>query len=176
VTVPPDVGNSISVRPAERADLLAVLRIERESFPRSWPYEAFQRFVDEPGFLVAVDDAVERRVEGSDDEGLVESPVVGYVVADVVRSRGRPIGHVKNLAVHPDRRGEGIGSTLLERSLSILDLADTVKLEVRASNDGARSLYRRFGFEEFRRVESYYDNGEDAVVMIRDTDGPASGR
>jgi ribosomal-protein-alanine N-acetyltransferase len=172
VTVPPDAETTAEVRPAERADLLAVLRIERQSFPQPWPYEAFQRFLDTPGFLVAVDDA-NRPLSGNadDDENpLVQSPVVGYVVADVVRSRGQPIGHIKNLAVHPDRRGAGFGSALLERALEVLSVTETVKLEVRASNDGARSLYRRFGFERFRRVEGYYRNGEDALVMIREGD------
>lgn len=174
MTVPPDEESAVEIRPAERADLLAVLRIERGSFPQPWPYEAFQRYLDSPGFLVAVDDANRRQIgdDIGDEDPVVESPVVGYVVADLVRSRGQPIGHIKNLAVHPDRRGEGVGSALLERALEVLSVTDTVKLEVRASNDGARSLYRRFGFEQFRRVEGYYRNGEDALVMIRDREWP----
>jgi ribosomal-protein-alanine N-acetyltransferase len=39
-------------------------------------------------------------------------------------------------------------------------------LEVRASNDGAREMYRRFGFEETGRRPRYYrDNAEDAILM-----------
>lgn len=149
------------VRQAERADLLAVLRIERASFPTPWPYEAFGAYVGEPGFLVAVGQEA--------DDPLHPGPVVGFVVTDVVRTYGRPLGHVKNLAVHPDRRGRGVGSALLAQSLSVMSEAESVKLEVRESNDGARGLYRRFGFEPLRRVEGYYDDGEDAVVMIRET-------
>lgn len=145
------------IRPAERADLLAVIRIERASFPSPWPYEAFDGFLGNPRFLVALDD-----VDGGN------GPVVGFLVADVVRTYGRPIGHVKNLAVHPDRRGEGVGSALLSRALSVMDDVSTVKLEVRESNDAAKRLYRRFGFEPLRRVPEYYDNDEDAVVMIRE--------
>jgi ribosomal-protein-alanine N-acetyltransferase len=41
-----------------------------------------------------------------------------------------------------------------------------VTLEVRRSNDAARALYRKFGFEEQGVRQHYYsDNGEDAVVM-----------
>ena len=161
MTTTPEEAPPVRVRQAERADLLAVLRIERASFPTPWPYEAFGAYLGEPGFLVAVGPAsVDPPRPG---------PVVGYVVTDVIRTYGRPLGHVKNLAVHPDRRGEGVGSALLAESLAVMAEAESVKLEVRESNDGARSLYRRFGFESLRRVEGYYEDGEDAVVMIRET-------
>ncbi|ELY83380.1 ribosomal protein S18-alanine N-acetyltransferase [Natrinema pallidum] len=149
----PDVGDEVTVRPAERADLLAVVRIENESFPQPWPYDAFERFLGEPAFLVAETDGV----------------IAGYVVADVTQQIGRALGHVKDIAVHPDYRGDGIGSTLLSRSLGVLAAhgAGTVKLEVRRSNDGAKQLYREFDFDPLRRVPEYYANGEDAIVMIR---------
>lgn len=156
MTLPASGPNGIeglSIRPAERADLLAVVRIENASFPQPWPYDAFDRFLGEPGFLVATRDGA----------------VVGYVVADVTPNFGRDLGHVKDIAVHPDHRGSGIGSALLARSIAVLGGhgADTVKLEVRESNDGAKRLYREFGFEPLRRVPNYYDNGEDAIVMLR---------
>ncbi|WP_247003046.1 ribosomal protein S18-alanine N-acetyltransferase [Halosolutus gelatinilyticus] len=148
-----DDAGEVSIRPAERVDLLAVVRIETASFPQPWPYEAFEGFLGDPGFLVAIEDGA----------------VAGYVVADVTTTYGRHLGHIKDIAVHPDRRGAGIGSTLLSRSLSVLAArgADTVKLEVRESNDGAKRLYREFGFEPLRRVPGYYDGKEDAIVMIR---------
>jgi ribosomal-protein-alanine N-acetyltransferase len=135
------------------------MRIERASFPSPWPYDAFQRYLDRPGFLVAVD-----------HDRTEEDPVVGFVVSDVIKNYGRALGHVKDVAVHPDRRGEGIGSTLLENALSVMAHAKTVKLEVRESNDDARSLYREFDFESLRRVPRYYDDGEDAIVMVREND------
>lgn len=163
------------VRRAERADLLAIYRIEKASFPQPWPYEVFDRFLDEPGFLVAEADG----------------GVVGFVVADVVPNHGRAFGHVKDLAVHPERRGEGWGRRLLAHALTRLAEGDatTVKLEVREGNEPARNLYGDFGFQTLRRVHNYYDDGTDAFVMVRDlddwgrrdrdygaTDGDASGR
>ena len=144
----------LAIRRAERADLLAVVRIEGASFPQPWPYDAFERFLDEPGFLVAVDR---------------DGRIGGFVVADVTPTHGRQIGHVKDLAVHPDRRGAGVGSALLTHALASLAAqgGDTVRLEVRESNETARRLYRRFGFEDVRRVPGYYDDGEDAIVMLR---------
>jgi ribosomal-protein-alanine N-acetyltransferase len=159
-TVPDEDG--LHVRPAERADLVSVVRIERASFPQPWPYDAFTRYLDRAGFLVAVDPSVDPGVGDGSTGG-----VVGYVVADRVRDHGRALGHVKDIAVHPDRRGEGVGSTLLSAALSVLDPA-AVKLEVRESNDTARSLYGRYGFRPVKRMPRYYDDGEDAIVMLRD--------
>jgi len=42
-----------TIRPVERADLLAVVRIERTCFSDPWPYDAFERLLEEPAFLVA---------------------------------------------------------------------------------------------------------------------------
>lgn len=145
-------GPEVAVRRADRADLLAVYRIEKASFPQPWPYAAFERFLGAPGFLVAEDG----------DE------VVGYVVGIVVRDDGRPVGHVKDVAVHPDRRGEGIAKGLMERVLTSFATrgVGTVRLEVRTGNEVARGLYRQFGFERAGEVAEYYPDGEDAVVMI----------
>jgi ribosomal-protein-alanine N-acetyltransferase len=142
------------VRQAVTADLLSVYRIEKASFPQPWPFSAFERYVGEAGFLVAD----------------VPEGVAGYVVSDAVPNHGRPIGHVKDIAVHPDRRGEGLGSQLLGRALGVLDAegVDSVKLEVRESNDRAMALYRDFGFSHRRTIPRYYDNGEDALVMVVD--------
>ncbi|WP_254864561.1 ribosomal protein S18-alanine N-acetyltransferase [Halovivax gelatinilyticus] len=147
--------DGVTIRRAERADVLAVVHIESASFDEPWPANAFEAFLGEPGFVVAVDP---------------DGPIVGYAVADVTATHGGPLGHLKDIAVHPDRRGEGIATALLERVLFVLYRggAGTVKLEVRESNEPAISLYRRFGFESLRRTEGYYADGEDAIVMIRD--------
>ncbi|MFC4248550.1 ribosomal protein S18-alanine N-acetyltransferase [Natribaculum luteum] len=153
MTVSAPEGDDVVVRQAERADLLAILRIEKASFPQPWPYDAFEGFLGERGFLVAIED----------------DQVVGYVVSDVTPNHGRDIGHVKDIAVHPERRGDGVGSALLAHSLSVLAAqgATSVKLEVREGNAGARRLYRDFGFEGLRRIPGYYDDGEDAIIMVR---------
>ena len=145
-------AEGIRVRRAEEADLLAIHSIEEQSFPAPWPYRVFERFVGDPGFLVAVDGG----------------RVVGFVVADVVPDNSRPVGHVKDLAVHPSRRGQGVGTTLLARSLMVLagSGVTSVKLEVRESNENARALYHQFGFEPVHRISDYYEDNEDAVVLV----------
>ncbi|MDZ7731648.1 MAG: ribosomal protein S18-alanine N-acetyltransferase [Natrialbaceae archaeon] len=142
----------ISIRPVSRADLLEIVKIERASFPQPWPYRAFETYLDEPAFLVA------------DSNG----EIVGYIVADVTRQYGRPVGHVKDIAVRDEVRRSGIGAALLERAMNILDShgAGAVMLEVRPSNEAARRLYHSYGFERDHRVDGYYDD-EDAIVLVR---------
>ena len=157
----------VTIRRADRADLLAVVRIERACFSDPWPHDAFERLLDEPAFLVAERDGV----------------VAGFVVADRTPNHGRDIGHVKDLAVHPDARGEGIGRTLLRSALARLRATGVavVRLEVREGNDPARSLYADEGFEPVRRVGGYYRDGEDALVLVvdlaewADGEGPSGG-
>ena len=157
IRAPEEADDSPSIRPAERADLLAVLSIENASFAQPWPYDAFDRLLGEPGFLVA-----ERN-----------GRIAGYVVSNVTPTAARRLGHIKDIAVHPDHRGEGIGSALLSRAIAVLTAhgADTVKLEVRRSNEGAKRLYREFDFEPLRLVPGYYADDEDAIVMVRKLEG-----
>lgn len=151
-TSPLSENDGLTVRQAVRADLLSVYRIEKQSFPNPWPFSAFERFLDEPGFLVAIDDDL----------------IVGYVVADVIPNHGRPVGHIKDLAVRPNHREQGVGATLMARALMVLAQSNvsSVKLEVRRDNEAARALYREFGFEPVHVVSDYYENGEDAVVLV----------
>ena len=199
----PRLGSTpaVTVRPADRADLLDVLRIERNSFSDPWPYAAFESVLDAPAFLVA-EGEVERsetskeragakrhasreaeRSEASEGASGESRPasregvdgddtLLGYVVGDVMPNHGRDIGHVKDLAVRPDARGQGVGRRLLREALFGLALAGAavVKLEVREGNDAARSLYREEGFEPTRRVPRYYGDGEDALILVVDVE------
>ncbi|WP_135663630.1 ribosomal protein S18-alanine N-acetyltransferase [Halorhabdus rudnickae] len=158
-TVVPGEATVPFIRPATRSDLLAVADIERQSFPQPWSVAAFERFLDAPAFLVAI----------SRGNAPSDGTVVGYVVADSVPNHGEALGHVKDLAVHPEQRRRGIGRQLLERAVCTLRSTGvgSIKLEVRESNEGAKRLYRQAGFVHRRTVPRYYDDGEDALVMLR---------
>lgn len=84
-----------------------------------------------------------------------DDDVVGFVlfdqqVGDYEQDADR--GLVRYIYVRPSHRGEGIGSALLERAETRLfeGGADTVALEVLATNDAARRFYRRHGYEPHR--------------------------
>jgi len=152
-TAVPEDHPGIRVRQAERPDLLAVYRIETGSFPQPWPFGAFEQYLGEPGFLVATDDAV-----------------LGYIVGDRVMNRRMAVGHIKNLAVHEEYRGQGVGRALLGRGIDVLTEqgVEALKLEVRAENERALELYHSCGFEHRATIEGYYEDGEDALLLVCD--------
>lgn len=141
------------IRPVNVDDLLDITRLERECFDEPWSFTAFESHVDAVGFLVAI----------------VDGRLVGYVVGSVHAGFPGPYGHIKDLAVHPAYRRRGIAKYLLTESLDRLAThgAGRAILEVRASNDAAKSLYRSVDFQPTRRRPGYYADGETAVVMAR---------
>jgi len=136
-----------------RKDLLGeIYKIELESFSEPYPFHLFTAMANEmpETFLVAIS----------------RSKVVGYVLTSLSGDSAR----ILSIAVRSDCRREGIGSKLM---VGILDLLRRkgirrVELEVRVSNHVARMFYEVFGFQEVTLVRSYYEDGEDAVKMMRD--------
>ena len=61
---------------------------------------------------------------------------------------GRPTVNIHDFAVHPDSQNQGVGRVLLDEVEARARLRGCCKmtLEVHDTNDGAKRLYRRFGF------------------------------
>ena len=136
------------------SDLDGVMAIEEVSFPTPWSREMFLEDFprDFSDTLVA---------SGADDE------VVGYAVCWTIAGES----HLLNIAVHPSRRGQGIGRGLLSECIlrSARAGASRIFLEVRAGNEAAQRLYRSMGFAFRGMRKGYYtDTGEDAVVFDRE--------
>ncbi|MGT2716644.1 ribosomal protein S18-alanine N-acetyltransferase [Streptococcus respiraculi] len=73
---------------------------------------------------------------------------------------------ILQIAVKKDAQGQGIAGRLLD---CIESFDGAVFLEVRASNQRAKGLYERYGFEEIGRRKGYYHGPiEDAIVMKRE--------
>lgn len=93
-----------------------------------------------------------------------ESTIIGYHCFWIVFEELR----LMNLAVQESMRRMGVGGALVTEALRLgLEQAATrAVLEVRASNDPARSLYTRIGFVQMGCRPRYYANPiEDAVLM-----------
>ena len=149
---PPVLPPGISIRPLVAEDIDAVVAIEREAFTTPWQPETFAGLIER--------DAVELTVM-ADDAGTI----VGYSVLWCILDQGE----LANIAITPDWRGGGLGAHLLEHVLGVAAEkgVETVLLEVRASNEAALGLYRRFGFVEAGRRANYYEQPrEDALVMV----------
>jgi ribosomal-protein-alanine N-acetyltransferase len=79
--------------------------------------------------------------------------------------------HIMAIGVRNGYRQLGIGEGLL---IAIIELAqalnaNVITLEVRASNQVAQELYKKYGFQVVgRRLKYYSSNGEDAIIMSTD--------
>ena len=90
--------------------------------------------------------------------------VVGYVGSQTVIDES----DMMNVAVHPDCRRRGIAEALVNALCKALKERGSVSLtlEVRASNDPAKALYDKLGFESVGRRPNYYRNPkEDALIL-----------
>jgi ribosomal-protein-alanine N-acetyltransferase len=94
------------------------------------------------------------------------------VVGHAVMSFAVGEAHLLNLCVDPDLQRQGIGRRLLHRVMRVARerQADTLFLEVRASNFPARALYESEGFAEIGERRGYYPahgGREDALLFAR---------
>jgi ribosomal-protein-alanine N-acetyltransferase len=140
------------IREATRADAADVAEIEKLCFTPPWSLREILREIEENESARYVVCADERRV-------------ISYAGLWAVLNEG----HITNVAVHPDFRGRGFGSAvleaLMERTRRGEGLTDFT-LEVRASNAAALRLYEKAGFREEGRRRGYYaEPSEDAIIM-----------
>ena len=151
------------------ADLEAVVEIERACFGDPWSSESFESSMEPQRMRFLVAEGVEgNAAENPPPSG--EPRILGYVVALLLFDEAE----IANLAVAPWARRRGIGGLLLDRMSA--DLAtggvQSVYLDVRESNAGARALYMSRSFEEVGRRRGYYRHpAEDALLLMRKIDG-----
>jgi ribosomal-protein-alanine N-acetyltransferase len=142
----------LAIAPATAADLDAIAELERLGNKHPWPRSVFE------GELT--------REHAHLDVARTGGPVIAFcnwwcVVGEV---------HIHAITTHPDHRRAGIGSQLLAHMLDggRAAGATTATLEVRRGNAPAIALYTRAGFRTVHTRARYYDDGEDALIMIRD--------
>jgi len=141
----------VYIRNATYSDLPRILEIERLSFSEPWSLNSFRRELTLPFSRIIV-------ASRAADEPI-DAFMVRWLVADEL--------HILNIAVHPALRHSGIGTKLMEEAIGEAKAkrAGLITLEVRRANLAARSLYRKFNFQERRLRKNYYATGEDAIVM-----------
>ncbi len=136
------------IRPFAPSDLDAILKIERESFPKS-PY-------DRRTFLHLHSLFPEHFLVYTGAADGNQNSILGYLIFS-------PEGHIISLAVLPSHRRKGIGRELLLKAIEVLHRKG-MYAEVRRSNLGALTFYARMGFQIVGIVPNYYGN-EDALMI-----------
>lgn len=154
----PELAPKITIDRMTEHDLLDVVEIEELSGLSPWGWDAYHRELQLPDGVVML----VARQRGS-YSGAIKS-VIGFVVARMIVDEL----HVNNIAVRPEWRRMGIGEELLGRALTWgrSQGAQRALLEVRTSNEAAKALYLRCGFEVTGRRRRYYRTPtEDALIM-----------
>jgi ribosomal-protein-alanine N-acetyltransferase len=142
----------VRIRPFVRADLQAVLDLERAAFGASaWRPEMFLELACPPSGLLLVAERGRR--------------VAGYVAA---WKRG-PKAEIVSIAVERRQRRSGIGAALIRQVLRELARRGVRKVElmVRVDNRPAIRFYQRLGFCPAGRVPGYYEDGTEGLRMRR---------
>ena len=142
---------ALTCRPMTNEDLDAVWAIEQRIYAFPWTRG---NFVD--SLLAGYHCTVMER----------DTQMIGYAIL----SLGAGEAHLLNLSVDADWQGQGYGRDLLRHQLDVARGADAriMLLEVRPSNEVARALYRRFGFEQLTVRRGYYPDSkgrEDALLL-----------
>ena len=108
----------------------------------------------------------------------LENPLSVYIVAlnqgEVVGYAGlwQPDdeGHVTNIVTKKDKRGNNIGTLMLEEIINIAKNKNmkSITLEVNVNNNIAINLYKKYGFKEVGTRPKYYNNTDDAIIMTKE--------
>jgi [ribosomal protein S18]-alanine N-acetyltransferase len=148
------------IREFRRSDIKRVLEIEIESFKDPYPPSILVDIYNlGAGFLIA----------------LLDDNIVGYIIFWI---RFEDEGHIISIAVDKKYRRRGIGTKLVNNVIQIFNRCNVknIKLEVRANNQEARIFYEKSKFKENKIFKGYYEDGEDAIVMIMDLNEYLKGR
>jgi len=142
---------SLIIRRMTVEDVPAAHEIDVSSFTLPWPERSLR--------FEVTDNPAARCWAAELDDHLVGMLVLWMIVDEA---------HIATVATHPGYRRQDIASQLLVEALksAYAEGARSALLEVRAGNQAAQKMYRKFGFEVVGRRERYYkDNYEDAVLM-----------
>ena len=128
-----------------------VAQLEKECFHDPWSENSIASELKNPLslWLVAVDG----------------QQVAGYVGSQSVMGEA----DMMNIAVSAQYRRMGIAQELVERLVTLLREKDvySLTLEVRASNEPAKALYGKLGFQQVGRRPNYYRNPKEDALILR---------
>jgi ribosomal-protein-alanine N-acetyltransferase len=152
-------ATKVRIRRANAADIPAIMDLERQSPAAGhWSRQQYEGLF----VMTGNQQRSERFAWVADDES--EPPeILAFAVAHRIDSELE----LENIVVAESARRRGVGARLLSEFLehARAEQGSGIFLEVRESNQSARALYRKMGFEETGLRKSYYVNPpEDAIL------------
>lgn len=131
--------------------VVQVAELEKRCFPDPWSEKSIASELSNKLALWLV----------AEEDGRV----AGYIGSQTVPDES----DMMNVAVHPDYRRRGIAEALVVALCDALREQGSVSLtlEVRASNEPAKALYQKLGFEQVGRRPNYYRNPKEDALILR---------
>lgn len=141
----------VTIRPMASSDLDEVAQIESEIYDYDiWTRESFQEEVElkkHAHCFVLTDNEV----------------IAGYIVVWFYAGEL----HIGNVGIGSAFRRKGLGKELIRFILAHFPEAESAYLEVKKTNSPAIRLYEQFGFSALMERRAYYNDGSDALVMVK---------
>ena len=83
------------------------------------------------------------------------------------------VAQLANIATKPSYQRQGIGQKLMDELIAFCErqACENITLEVRVSNEKAIALYAKNGFVHSHIRKNYYEDGEDAYLMMKELGG-----
>ena len=147
------------IRRMTMQDIPEVVEIEKQCFSLPWSEKSFEDSLTREDTIFLVCETV-----GDARERVALDCVAGYMGLYLSFDEAS----VTNVAVSPDFRKKGYGEALVTAAKDAAKAAgaESIFLEVRQSNEPARSLYKKLGFEELGIRKKFYEHPvEDAIIM-----------
>lgn len=140
-----------SLRAMEKTDIDAIIKGETAIFGKSLGYDYFLSELEINPFSQYVVLEIDGQVHG----------YIGLIIEDNMQ--------INNFYIDEEYQGMGFGNMIMEFVINICEMSKvkSLTLEVRPSNERALKLYEKFGLQKAAIRSSYYDNGEDAILMER---------
>ena len=100
---------------------------------------------------------------------IMENPEYSAFLGHVSLWIDSPMAQILNIYVIPEMQSQGLGSVLMDFVLEFLKQHEvsTLTLEVRQTNTSAQLYYKKYGFTKVAIRKQYYENGEDADLMLK---------
>jgi len=152
---------NITIRPMTDDDLPAVLEIENLCFFAPWKEQAFKYEIHENP--VSNSWVIELEESGTNLKNVFGYCIYWHTFDSATLCK---------IAVHPALHRCQLGSAMMDEILNdcYAKKVRNITLEVRKYNAKAHSFYLKHGFKDVVIKPQYYEDGEDAIYMMRAID------
>ena len=146
---------TIQISEVIKEDLDTIIEIENELYVKPWKLKDFMYEISENPFATYLKMVIKETNE-----------ILGYIGFWIKFEQAE----ITKVSIKKKYQGKKLSKLLMSDCIRRIRLAgcENVTLEVRTSNLVAINLYKSFGFKEVALRKKYYENGEDAILMLKE--------